>query len=258
MKQIGVFGASIIAVVAACALWRGLQADPVSEPAPAASGFAVVELFTSEGCSSCPPADKLLGEVVREATEKKAPIYALAYHVDYWDRLGWKDPFGSKLGSERQTAYAEALGATVYTPQAVVNGAEEFVGSEGDRLRKSVQTALARPATAKVALRAKRTEKPGRIAVHYEVTDAPAGSVLQVAYVEEKLSTDVKRGENGGRTLTHFHVVRAFQTVELARDTKGDATLDVTEPKTGSVIAFMQDPKKLKILGAAAAEVGKE
>jgi hypothetical protein len=188
------------------------------------------------------------------AKEHQRPIHALAYHIDYWDKLGWKDPFGSKMATERQQAYATALRADVYTPQVVVNGAEEFVGSDRERLQKSIQAALTRPATATVTVKAQAGEKPGRVRVSYEVEGAPSGSVLQIAYAEDKLSSDVKRGENAGRQLAHYHVVRALETVDLAKGIRGTVTLDVPERKVGSVIAFVQ-VKELKILGAGMASV---
>ncbi|MES2112408.1 MAG: DUF1223 domain-containing protein [Bacteroidota bacterium] len=104
-------------------------------------GFAVIELFTSEGCSSCPSADALVARVEKEATDK--PVYILAYHVDYWNRLGWKDAFTSPEYSARQSQYADWLNlSSVYTPQIVVNGRKEFVGSEEGTLRNAIKSDL--------------------------------------------------------------------------------------------------------------------
>src|ERR1700761_8258700 len=107
----------------------------------AEKGFAVIELFTSEGCSSCPPADALVARVQKESNGK--PVYILAFHVDYWNRLGWKDVFSSAEYSERQSEYAKYLKLeSVYTPQVIVNGKKEFVGSEESTLQNSVSAAL--------------------------------------------------------------------------------------------------------------------
>jgi hypothetical protein len=100
-----------------------------------------------------------------------------------------------------------------------------------------------------VTVTAEEGGKPGRVKVRYQVEGAPAGAVLQIAYAEDKRSTDVKRGENAGRTLVHYHVVRALETIDLDKGRRGAVTLDVPERKAGSVIAFVQDPKSLKILG---------
>src|SRR5476651_2318953 len=107
---------------------------------PAGNGFVLIELFTSEGCSSCPPADELVARVQKE--DKDKPVYILAYHVDYWNNLGWKDQFSSPAYSQRQRQYAAWLKAEVYTPQIVVNGKKEFVGSEEGTLRNAIQSGL--------------------------------------------------------------------------------------------------------------------
>ena len=120
-----------------------VQTDDNNSP----SSFAVVELFTSEGCSSCPPADKLLGEIVANARENKKSVFALAFHVDYWDYIGWKDPYAKKAFSERQQRYAQTFRSNrIYTPQMVVNGTEEFVGSNRAKARANIESALKKSA----------------------------------------------------------------------------------------------------------------
>jgi hypothetical protein len=218
-------------------------------------GVAVVELFTSEGCSSCPPADRVLGDLVADAGRRGQAVYCLAFHVDYWDRLGWADPYGSKTYSERQHAYARALGLDqVYTPQMIVNGSEEFVGSDAARAKKSIRAALGRRAAAGVKLETEAA-KPGQLTVRYAVTEAPEGANLRVAFVEKEAATDVPRGENAGRKLRHFHVVRAFRSVDLSDSPKGEVVLDVPATKAGTVIAYLQEGKTLKIVGAASRDV---
>ncbi|MEQ8425874.1 MAG: DUF1223 domain-containing protein, partial [Cyclobacteriaceae bacterium] len=106
----------------------------------AQNGFAVVELFTSQGCSSCPAADKNLSDIL--ASNRDQNIYGLSFHVDYWNYIGWKDPYSSKLFSARQRSYANALAANVYTPQMIVNGEEVFVGSGREKAKESISSAL--------------------------------------------------------------------------------------------------------------------
>ncbi|MEZ6188499.1 MAG: DUF1223 domain-containing protein [Planctomycetota bacterium] len=149
--------------------WQRYDARPLldQEAPPSTPGaVAVLELFTSEGCSSCPPADALLGEVA------DAPgVFALAFHVDYWDHLGWRDPYGQRAFSQRQRVYSARLsGGRVYTPQLVINGAAEAIGSSRFQVRGALDRALARPAPATVAL----TRAGGRLA--YRVEGAPPGA----------------------------------------------------------------------------------
>jgi hypothetical protein len=121
--------------------------------------FALVELFTSEGCSSCPSADKVAAELVETARQKHTPIFVLCYHVDYWNNLGWRDRFSDKAYSHRQRRYAEVLNLDgVYTPQMIVSGREEFVGSDRARAYRSIQTALQTPSALTLHAEANITE----------------------------------------------------------------------------------------------------
>ena len=167
----------------------------------------LVELFTSEGCSSCPPADALLAELA-----SRSDLVALSFHIDYWDRLGWKDPFSSREATQRQEHYATLLDlATVYTPQIVVDGRWQSVGSD----RADVEHALD-------LARRHRQEVPVTLALDHDQaqiklgpgSDAAAASVLLIGF-DRRHVTAVKRGENGGRTLTHVDVVRGVE--EIAR-----------------------------------------
>ena len=223
---------------------KGADAGP-SEP------VAVVELFTSEGCSSCPPADALLGELAKDG---RAGLFPLAFHVDYWDRLGWADPYAGAAATARQYAYAKAFGSTqVYTPQMVVNGRNEFVGSDRPRAAAAIKSALKQPAAATVDLTAKRD---GRTLTITYAVKAPAGSVLTLAAAERGLETKVRRGENAGRTLRHENVVRAFATVPLPANGTGRATLDLpadATPANVTVVGYAQSPDTMAVLGASAA-----
>ena len=222
------------------------------------TGFAVVELFTSEGCSSCPPAEALLGRLSKEARSDGSSVFLLAFHVDYWDRLGWKDRFSDPAFSARQEEYARVLGEEgLYTPQMIVNGREEFLGSDESRARRSIASALARPAAAEVRLKPEAIQ--GRsLPVDFAVAGAAAPAVLHLVLVEGSLSVQVARGENAGRKLDHEEVVRSFQTIPLKDSGSGRAEIPVPESVVlahGSLIGFVQDPRTRAILGAAAVDL---
>jgi hypothetical protein len=180
----------------------------------------VVELFTSEGCSSCPPADSLLAELAG-----RSDVLALSFHVDYWDRLGWKDPYSSREATERQNRYAELLAlATVYTPQVVVDGKWQAVGSD----RSEVEQALA-------LARQTHREVPVTLALDHgrvHIKAGPSGegtaaSILLIGF-DRRHATAVTRGENGGRTLAHVDVVRGVE--ELGRLGSGEITAPLRWP----------------------------
>lgn len=217
---------------------NGAPAQPSVVAEPDRPGFAVVELFTSEGCSSCPAADDVLAEIA--ATEQSRSVYALAFHVDYWDDLGWKDRFSSPASTERQHGYAASFRSRrVYTPQLVINGTSEFTGSERARARRVIDAALERaPSMTRLALRLGRDDGRG-VEVRYAVTGAPAGSVLHLALVDREGTSVVAAGENAGRTLHHARVVRSFVTVDGAIDA-GARTLTRSESGASDVIGYVQ------------------
>jgi hypothetical protein len=232
----------------------GLAASLSLPGVPGASApFAVVELFTSEGCSSCPPADELLSELAAESDRDGKGVFALSFHVDYWNYLGWADPFSRPEFSERQERYARILGGRVYTPQMIVNGREAFVGSQGGTARKTIGTALGQPASAAIALEPAGGE--GRaLEIGFRVTGHKAGDVLNIALVEKGLSVSVKRGENGGRILKHENVVRAFRIVRLDAQGSGTVKLEMqagVRRENASLIAYAQQAESLRMLGAA-------
>ncbi len=205
-------------------------------------GVAVVELFTSEGCSSCPPADGVLAELSRQGREGGEPVYAVAFHVDYWDSLGWPDRFASPEHTARQRAYSRALGARgLYTPQMIVDGSDAFVGSDRGRAFDGVAKALSRRATASVSLHA-RTSGPGAVTVDYAVKGAPAGAVLHIVVVDRSASVAVRAGENAGRTLHHTDTARALVTVGLARPAGTQVVQVPPDATPEGVLAFVQLP----------------
>ena len=205
----------------------------------------LVELFTSQGCSSCPPADRALAELGREEG-----IVALAFHVDYWDDLGWKDPFSSEAWTARQRAYARALGegGRIYTPQLVVNGRAHVVGS--DRRGAAAAIRRAREAAARtidLGATARLDAETGRVRVATTARGAGTGEVW-AALVESGLTTAVSRGENSGKRLANDFVVR-----RLERVVDGEASLRVARTwrrKHLAVVVFVQDPGDLQVLAA--------
>jgi hypothetical protein len=211
---------------------------------------AVVELFTSEGCSSCPPADKLLGETIKHYENGNKRIFALAFHVDYWNRLGWKDSFSTKQFSDRQGMYAQALHLNgVYTPQIVVNGTQEFVGSDGSSLDEALLKADSKKSSAEFSeLKALSSGK--QINVSYSLKGDFADSRINFALVSIHESIFVKSGENHGRQLEHTNVVRQFVTVQAA--SSGNIQLnDVAQTDNWMLIAYVQKNNGLAIVGAA-------
>ena len=216
-------------------------------------GFAVIELFTSEGCSSCPPADELVARIQKE--DKDKPVYILAFHVDYWNRLGWKDVFSSADYSKRQNEYANWLNLqSVYTPQIVVNGKKEFVGSEEGTLRNAITAGLRNNPAATLTLNTQKGQD--HIAVQYRVTGTEKNSDLLLALVQKAAQTKVQRGENGGRTLSHVQIVRKIQSVSLSAGGNGNATIALPEEiniQDWEVIGFVQNKANGEMLAATKA-----
>jgi hypothetical protein len=208
-------------------------------------GFAVVELFTSEGCSSCPPAD---AAVARLLSKNRSNVFVLSFHVDYWNRLGWTDPFSQAAFSTRQRQYAQFFSLDgVYTPQVVVNGTSELVGSDEAKLSKVIETDLNGEPISSLSI---QTERNGNMVTVMYGT-AQRGVRLNVALVQSKATTVVKRGENSGRRLHHVNIVRALQTIDAAE--KGYLTIEIPKALTDvplQVIAYTQSKETFKILSA--------
>jgi hypothetical protein len=228
---------------------KGNSKAPVDD----GKGFALVELFTSEGCSSCPPADELVAKVQKEVGDK--PIYILAYHVDYWDRLGWKDAFSSADYSKRQNEYARWLNLSqVYTPQIIVNGKTEFVGSQEGALRKAIKNGLEGSNGVRLNLRTTyNVNNSASVQYNVEGKTGNPGSVLSLALVQKQAVIKVERGENGGRTLAHAQIVRSLQSLSLSKN-NGSTTVSLPKGVDASgweVIGFVQNTANGAVLGAA-------
>ncbi|MDB5035777.1 MAG: hypothetical protein JWQ98_3018 [Chlorobi bacterium] len=225
----------------------------VKTGAAAAAPVAVVELFTSEGCSSCPPADRLLSAITDEARQDGRRIFPLSFHVDYWNKLGWRDPFSDAAYSSRQNDYVRALGIDgAYTPQMIVNGRAEFIGSDATTARARIADALAMPVEAEIRLNATLDTAAKTVTVRYEVTGARPGEALNLALTERDLNVEVARGENGGRKLHHDNVVRAFATIRIGEDGHGTAMLPagaLEQPGKSAVVAYVQNPETMRITG---------
>ena len=237
---------SLLGVAAFGAWFTGLgRAQETNRFSRAESGggrpVAVVELFTSEGCSSCPPADAVLRGLRGE------DIIPLSFHVDYWNRLGWSDPFSDTSFSERQRQYARVFDeGRVYTPQAVVNGRFGLVGSRERALRERIREAT-RLTTATIELSLRRNG--GALELTHRAQGTSSNALLYLAIVESNLEIRVPRGENRGRTLRHDHVVRELRRVEGTSTSVSLATN--IRPEHASLVVFAQDPRTRIIEGAS-------
>jgi hypothetical protein len=221
-------------------------------------GFAVVELFTSEGCSSCPPADALIARIQQQ--DKDLPVYVLAYHVDYWDRQGWKDAFSNAAYTQRQQQYASWLKIeSIYTPQVIVNGRTEFVGSEAATLARAIKNALQQSDELQLQLSSLQLNR-GQLNWACKVAGATQHRYsLVVAVVQRSATTQVKGGENGGRTLSHVQIVRGLSVSAL--DGKEQAAGQLmwpagVNPAESEVIAFLQNPDNGEIAAATRRTIG--
>jgi hypothetical protein len=184
---------------------RAQQAAPVSSRTP-----VLVELFTSEGCSSCPPADQLLARLDRDQPIQGADIIVLSEHVDYWDSLGWRDRFSSPYLTQRQKYYQTLFNlGDVFTPQVVVNGSAQFVGSDSEGIGKAIERASA-PAAVPLTLASVEVHQNEVAFTLRNGPDIPHWVNLYAALVDPSDTTEVRAGENGGRTLHHAGVMRAL------------------------------------------------
>jgi len=239
-------GALLVALVAGAASPPG--------PAPASPGVALVELFTSEGCSSCPPADALLERRVHDAGASGRHVYGVSLHVDYWDQLGWRDRFSSAAVTRRQSQYARRFGLkSIYTPEVVVNGDGECVGSNAGAVNSQIDRALSHASSVTPALSVSASGHELR--VRCDVAHPPKGATLEVAWVQSHAVSAPNAGENGGSTLRHANVARDLKTVELGAGFHDVIVLHRPEVQDGEVIAWVQAADQGSVLGAGAVAV---
>jgi hypothetical protein len=220
--------------------------------------LALVELYTSEGCDSCPPADRWLSSTF-PAEANGANAIALAFHVDYWDRLGWKDRFAAPAWTERQYAMAHAnRSRLVYTPQVLVQG-HDFPDWRGRGGAAALAAIAAKPARAQIAIEAQ--PQRGTISVKASANVPASGdrknTSLFIALADSRLVSDVKAGENAGVRLTHDHVVRALRggmAVSAGGDVNGDVAFPIPAESgvATTVVAFVQNTENGDVLQALA------
>jgi hypothetical protein len=188
--------------------------------------FAIVQLFTSQGCSSCPSADLLLEKVEKEYEGKN--VFVLSYHVDYWNRLGWKDVFSKKEFSDLQYSYSSKFGSSsVYTPQAIVNGNVHFVGSSEAKMNSYLSKYLGMDSENTLEI-SELKKMDNQIEFNYKVEGNVAGKNLKIALAIEKKETNVKRGENSGRKLSSVNIV--VEQIEISLNkTSGSGIIKIPE-----------------------------
>ncbi len=214
----------------------------------------LVELFTSEGCSSCPPADTLLESLDRTQPVAGAETIVLSEHVDYWNQIGWTDPFSSAQFSQRQQTYARRFGISgPYTPQMVVDGSAEFVGSDGHRAVSDIAKA-ATAGKAVVRISPAQSGIPFRVRID---VDGPSGGDVYVALALNEAVSQVARGENGGRKLRHVAVVQSLTQIgKISGKSAFSKEIDLpagkeADPRRYRVVAFVQEREQGRVLGAA-------
>jgi hypothetical protein len=281
-RRLAAAGLAITAIALGILGTLGTLGGARAEPPPAAAGASgnagnaanaahaadsaravVVELFTTQGCSTCPPADRLLSQLGKsgEAGGEAGQVIALAFHVDYWNRLGWTDPFSSPEWSARQAKYGRALHVdNVYTPEMVVNGRSECVGSKRDEVMRRIIAAQAAEPAGKVSI-ASAAVAGRKVVVKVEArVERPAhGLELWVALTQSGLTTAVGAGENKAATLHDDFVVRRLEKAfslpgKPGAERSGEVKLAFDsgwDPSQLAVVAFLQDPSTLGIEGAA-------
>ena len=215
--------------------------------------FAMVELFTSEGCSSCPPAEKVLAAIQSEAKFNNKNVYCLEYHVDYWNRLGWKDPYSSFQFTNRQKNYVSALNEeSMYTPMMIVNGTEAFTGSDKVKAHSALEKALASPGNIQLEVRIDSVSNDTLYA-GYTSSKMNKNFFIRAAITEDGLVSKVSKGENSGLTLTHDGVVRLFYSGEM-KSAASQIKIPLKNFRPGkkcTLIAFIQHKQTMQILSVA-------
>jgi hypothetical protein len=248
----------VLAVLALVAGYISLVLARTPE-AGAPQKAVLVELFTSEGCSSCPPADELLGHLRQDLSAKGIEVIPLGFHVDYWNSLGWKDRFSSAEFSHRQEQYARSLGVDgPYTPQMVVDGTSQFVGSDSGQARHAISQAASQQPVSEVKVSA---VGPDQLKIQVKAPAANNNSKVMLAITEDNLATHVGSGENGGRTLRHAAVVRELRQLGRLHEGGFDATAPLKLDKEWKrqdlrAVVFVQEEPSGKIEGAASLALG--
>jgi hypothetical protein len=261
-----------IAILAAIALlaiysFQHLRAASAPELPPASDGSrtpVLVELFTSEGCSDCPPADALLEKLDRSQPVSDAELVVLSEHVDYWDDAGWRDPYSSHEYSERQNAYAGQFSLdSVYTPQMVIDGRFELVGSDERRALAAIANA-AKTTKVPVSISAVHLETPSVVNLHINAGQLPssfatASAEVWIAAADESDASHVSSGENAGRNLKHIAVLRSLTRVgalDRSSEFSRDVRININQGSAAGLrlVAIVQEPAG-RVLGVASARL---
>lgn len=209
----------------------------------AAESPVVVELYTSQGCSSCPPADRLLAQLAA-----RADVIALALHVDYWDYIGWRDTFGNPAFTRRQRAYAAVAGArTIYTPQMIVGGMEHIVGVHP----AEIEALLARHAAQAVPVALKLERAGEAVRITAGAAPLPKGAVVQLVRYRPHERVEIRQGENAGLVIDYSNIVTEWRGIGHW-DGRGDLSLSVQTPGSDRVVVILQEPGPGPVIAAAA------
>ena len=220
------------------------------------NSFVVLELFTSQGCSSCPAADQQIRTIKKLASEKNLPIYTMSFHVDYWDHLGWKDCYSDQGFTARQYQYGRVFSKrNIYTPQMVVNGTVEFSGSDEAECEKSISNALQNEPVENIKFNGSYTFSNNKLAVSYDVEEGFNGYV-NIALIQNEGEIKIKSGENNGRKITYTNIVRSFKQVDCRKTNEGHLQIEKPEDLSNdnlTVIIYLQNKIDMKILGATKA-----
>lgn len=251
----------LLAGLVVCLMFLGCDVQPVESKAFSQKSSkpdnqkskVLVELFTSEGCSSCPPADRALAFLQKEQPNSEAEIITLAFHVNYWDNLGWRDKFSSQKFTERQQFYARIFNlSSIYTPQMVIDGSSEAVGSNLGKVQQKITEALK---SAKANLKISILEN--KVAVNITEIPPHRNSTVFMAIAENNLISSVTAGENSGNNLEHISVVRELKVIGTLK--KNDSTFEkitdfslspIWKIENLKIIFFVQDNENGKILGS--------
>lgn len=213
--------------------------------------FVVAELFTSEGCSSCPPADNVLLQLTNDARNDNLRVFTLGFHVDYWDDLGWRDRFSNLTHTKRQKQYARAFSLNnIYTPQLILNGKHQLAGYQSAQIARHINTLLDEKPQSIIEFDAIRNGVT--LAVNFSTEPRIPDTVVNFAIVERNLTSDVRRGENTGKTLRHANVVRSFISVPANNP---ETFVEFSAPSNtnfsqSTLIGYVQEKSSMKILGA--------
>lgn len=228
-------------IMPAVGLWLVLAGTGLAQSAK--GNPVVVELYTSQGCSSCPPADRLLGQIAG-----REDVIALALHVDYWDYIGWRDTFGNPDFTRRQRAYAAVAGArTIYTPQMIIGGMDHLVGVRPAELEALVSRHAAR--TDSVVLTLERTG--GTVKVTAGAATLPKGAVVQLVRYRPHERVEIRQGENAGKVIDYSNIVTEWRGV-AEWDGRVDLSLSLDAPGGDPVVVILQEPGPGPVLAAAA------